>query len=284
MSKQKTLIFVGAHPDDETFSVGATLAYYAGLGEKVYYVCATRGEVGQTQIKDLKGYSSLSDLRCSELKCAAKILGITEIIFLNFRDSGMSGWKENKHPQALISRPLEEIVESIVKVFRKIKPDVIITFDPNGGYFHPDHIVIHNATVRAFEAAGDATQFNTIGIPFSPKKLYFHITPRPVLRIFVKIFSLIKIDLGKIDKNRRNLVKMVETKFPIHAVINLNKTAINKRNKAASCHQSMLRGKTPYQGINGFFLRLFGQRDYYMRGYPPVKGRLKVHDLFENLY
>jgi len=145
METHRTLIFVGAHPDDESFSVGATLAHYAAEGVKVYYVCATRGEVGQANPKNMKGYSTVSELRCAELQCAAQVLGLTDVIHLDHRDSGNLGWEDNKHPLALVSAPLEEITGRIVEIFRKLKPDVVITFDPIGGYKHPDHIIIHNA-------------------------------------------------------------------------------------------------------------------------------------------
>ncbi len=284
MLTHKKLVFIGAHPDDETFSVGATLAQYAEMGVKVYYVCATRGDVGQAKIKNLKGFSSLSDLREAELHCAAKELGITEVIHLNFRDSGMVGWDENKHPEALISIPLENVIKSIITVIRSIKPDVVITFDPIGGYLHPDHIVVHKATVKAFYAAGDNKQFPDAGEAYTPQKLYFNVYPRSILRLIVKFLSFLRINMKRVGFKRKvNLADMVKTKYPIHAVIPLSKKSIQARKAAALCHESMIDGKTPYQGINGLLIKLFGQRDYFMRAYPPVKSRSKEHDLFENL-
>lgn len=284
MTTPKKLVFVGAHPDDETFSVGATLAHYASLGVEVYYVCATRGEVGKANTKNMKGHSSVSDLRCAELKCAVQVLGLKDVIFLGYRDSGMKGWEENEHPQALFSVSIEKVVESIVEVFRKLKPDVVITFDPIGGYFHPDHIIIHKATVKAFYAAGDAQQFPHAGALFKPKKLYFHFFPRRVLRIMAKFACVLHVDIKRIG-NKRNidLEGMIKTKFPIHAVIRPSKKALKARTKAAFCHESMLNGKTPYQGLNGLAIRLFGQRDYYMRGYPTVENNKKEQDLFEGI-
>lgn len=284
MHLPKTLIFVGAHPDDETFSVGATLAHYALMGVNVYYVCATKGEVGQANPKNMRGFSTVSELRCAELRCATQILGIKDVIFLGFRDSGMQGWEENRHPQALASVPMEKVVESIVNVLRKLRPDVVITYDPIGGYFHPDHIAIHKATVKAFYASADAKQFTEAGSPFKPKKLYFHFFPRRVLRIMAKFAHISKIDLKKIgDKKNIDFQGMIDAKFPIHAVIRPSKMAFKARAKAALCHESMLNGNTPYQGLNGLAIKLFGQNDYYMREYPSVKNSIKEHDLFEGI-
>jgi N-acetyl-1-D-myo-inositol-2-amino-2-deoxy-alpha-D-glucopyranoside deacetylase len=91
MSTQKTLIFFGAHPDDETLGMGATLALYALKKIKIFYVCSTRGEVGTVEPQLMKGYASVGDLRWDELKCAAQVIGLADIIYLGYRDSGMPG-------------------------------------------------------------------------------------------------------------------------------------------------------------------------------------------------
>jgi LmbE family N-acetylglucosaminyl deacetylase len=91
MSKQRTLIFFGAHPDDETFGMGSTLALYALRGLKVYCVCSSGGEEGTVDPQLMKGYATIADLRSDELKCAAKALGLADVIFLGYRDSGMRG-------------------------------------------------------------------------------------------------------------------------------------------------------------------------------------------------
>ena len=107
INKKKTLVFVGAHPDDETFGIGGTLAKYASDGVNVYYICATRGEAGEVSTPELMtGYSSVGDLRWTELKCAAQALGLIDVIYLGYRDSGMAGSEDNNHPQALATAPL----------------------------------------------------------------------------------------------------------------------------------------------------------------------------------
>ena len=106
MNGNRTLCFIGAHPDDETFGLGNTLAYYAAAGVKVYYICATRGEAGMNNLNQLREFESLGELRSNELSCAAKILGLAGVVYLGYRDSGMPGTEDNKHPEALALAPL----------------------------------------------------------------------------------------------------------------------------------------------------------------------------------
>ena len=284
MDKPKTLLMTGAHPDDETFGVGGTLAHYAAAGVKVYYVCGTRGEVGEVNPEDMKGYASIAELRTYELQCAAGVLGLADVIYLGYRDSGMAGTADNKHPQALAAAPLDEVAGRIVAILRRLQPQVIITSDPVGGYHHPDHIAIHNATVKAFHAANDAAQYPEAGPPFQPQKLYCHVFPHRWLKVMVKIWKMLGRDVHHFGRNKDiDLAAMIEDEFPVHAVVRLKKQAVLTRDKAAACHASQLGGGSPRGGIMGLINRIFGQKDSYMRAYPPVKGHRKEHDLFDEV-
>jgi len=284
METHRTLIFVGAHPDDESFNVGATLAHYAFAGVKVYYICATRGEVGNAKPEKMKGFSSISELRSAELKCAAQALGLTDVIHLDYRDSGMSGWEDNKHPLTLISVPLEKVTGRLVEIFRKLKPDVVITFDQIGGYRHPDHIITHNATVKAFYAAGDAKQYPKSGPSFQPQKLYFSVTPRKITRMIVQLYSFLGMDMHKVGRNKNvDMAEIAKIKFPIHAVLIPSKKAIEAEERAIRCHASMLSDAPPRFHILSIVTKILGHRDYYMREYPPVKSWLREHDLFKGI-
>ena len=150
-----TLLAVLAHPDDESFGMGGTLALYAARGVDVHLVCATRGEVGEVAPELLKGFESVAKLRESELRCAVGVLGLTGVHFLGYRDSGMPGSLDNTHPNALAAQPLDTVAGKVVRYIRELKPQIVLTFDPIGGYRHPDHIAIQRATVRAFEQAGN---------------------------------------------------------------------------------------------------------------------------------
>ena len=148
-----TILAVLAHPDDESFGMGGTLALYARRGMAVHLVCATRGEAGDVDVDYLRGFGSKAERREAELRCAAEKLGLASVHFLDYRDSGMPGMPDNHHPQALIAAPLEEVAANVLHYIRALRPQVVLTFDPIGGYKHPDHIAIHKATVQAFELA-----------------------------------------------------------------------------------------------------------------------------------
>ncbi|MBP9675674.1 MAG: PIG-L family deacetylase, partial [Anaerolineaceae bacterium] len=155
MPEKKVLLAVLAHPDDETFGTGGSLAHYAKQGVEVHLVCATRGEVGEVDSELMGEFKSIGELRENELRCAAGYLGLAGVHFLGYRDSGMAGSPDNHHPQALAAADIDKVMADVVHYIRLLKPQVVITFDPIGGYMHPDHIAIHKATDKAFYAAAD---------------------------------------------------------------------------------------------------------------------------------
>ena len=108
----KKILVVTAHPDDETFGMGGTLAFYGQQGAEIHLVCATRGEAGEVPDGMLKEDQSIGELREGELRCAAEILGICEVHFLDYRDSGMEGSDDNSHPNALMNAPVEAVAET----------------------------------------------------------------------------------------------------------------------------------------------------------------------------
>ncbi len=277
------MCFIGAHPDDETFGLGSTLAHYAAAGVRVYYICATRGEAGLNNLNQLREFESLGELRSDELKCAAKILGLAGVVHLGYRDSGLLGTDDNKHPESLAIAPLDEVTGGIVKVIRNLKPDVIITHDPIGGYRHPDHIAVHNATVKAFEMAADPTKYPEASSAFQPQKLYFNVLPRRLLKVAVKLMPLFRQDPHHFGQNKDvDLASLTEVEFPIHAVIRPTKAAVRARNEAMSCYASQRRSGPPQRNLFFLVRRFLGRRDSFMRAYPPVKGG-RERDLFENV-
>ena len=280
----KTLVFVGAHPDDETFAVGGTLAQYVASGVKTYYVCATRGEAGSADAAKLKGFASMGDMRWAELECAAAVLGLAGVIHLGYRDSGMPGWEDNRHPQAFVMAPVEESAGRIVRIIREIKPQVVITHDPIGGYRHPDHIAAHNATVKAFYAAGEPAQYPEAGPAFQPQKLYFHIFPRKMLKTVVKLLPLLGLDPHKFGRNKDiDLAGLVEVEFAENAVIKLTEQSMRTREKARACHASQGGDRAPQSRLWRIANKFMSQHDSYMRDYPAPDKKRKEHDLFEGV-
>jgi LmbE family N-acetylglucosaminyl deacetylase len=186
-NKRLTLMAVFAHPDDESFGSGGSLARYGSEPDvRVVLVCATRGEAGEISDPGLATAEHLGQVREQELRCACRSLGIEETFFLDYRDSGMAGTPENMDPRALAMADFDEAVGKIVAHIRREQPDVVMTFDETGGYGHPDHIAIHHLTKAAFVAAADASQYpeqSATGLaPHQAQKLYFTAIPQRFFR------------------------------------------------------------------------------------------------------
>jgi LmbE family N-acetylglucosaminyl deacetylase len=281
MTEKKTILAVLAHPDDETFGTGGTLALYARRGVDVYLVCATRGEVGEMSAEMMAGFNTIGEKRENELRCAGDLLGLKSIYFLGYRDSGMPGSVDNRHPQALAAQPVEKVAEEIAQYMRKIQPQVVITFDPIGGYRHPDHIAIHHATVKAFAMAGDP-QFKTDGLEvFSPQKLYFQTISRGFLRVAVWVWRLLGRDPRKFGTNHDiDMQAIAEVNFPITTRINCRKVA-EIRDAASACHASQ--GGASLGGGFVNWLRTQFAFEVYMRAVPPHQNGDKETDLFEGV-
>ncbi len=277
-----TLLAVLAHPDDETFGIGGTLALYAKRGVKVHLICATRGEVGEIDPEYMEGHASKAEVRESELRCAAGVLGLAGVHFLNYRNSGMPGTPDNNHPQALVAQPLDQVAGEITGWIRRLRPQVVVTFDPIGGYRHPDHIAIHNATVHAFYTAADPQAYPDGLPPYQPQRLFFHVIPHGFLRLAVHLMPLFGVDPRQTGRNKDiDLVSISEVKFPVHTVVDFRPVA-DARDKATACHASQGGGML-FQGLIGRARKLLATRETFMQAYPtPVKGRVS-HDLFQGV-
>ena len=286
MNKQKTLVFFGAHPDDESFGIGSTLAQYASSGVKAYYVCSTGGELGTVEDRHLEGYDSIKQLRENEMECAAKVLGLAGFFYLGYRDSGMRDSADNEHPDSLAAAPIDEVAKRVVKIIREIKPDVVITHDAGGSYGHPDHIATNKAVVKAFYAAADPEQYPETGPAFQPGKLYFGTRMRRFMKTMIRLMPLFGQDPHHFGRNKDvDLTKMMGIEYPVHAIIHLGKEAVETRNKAIACHASQTGGgqRSWMFRIIELFSKLRGPRDYFTRDYPPPNSQRKEKDLFQGI-
>jgi LmbE family N-acetylglucosaminyl deacetylase len=276
----KTILAVLAHPDDETFGLGGTLALYARKGYDAYYLCATRGEAGSFDQEYIEGYKDAAEMRTDELMRAAKILGLKDVIFLGYRDSGMPGTEANDHPDAQIKHSIDEVAGRVVKYIRELKPDVVLTFDPIGGYKHPDHIHIHKATVLAFDKADDASFHPEAGEAFKPRALYFQVFPHGFLKWGVKLMPLFGQDPRKFGRNGDIDLTDLIMDFPIHVRMDVRSVAQIKQ-EASAQHASQGGGQMR-RGWMGFVTRVLGEREDYMRAYPPVDAPFRRRtDLFD---
>ncbi len=150
-SKSLSVLAVFAHPDDEGFGCGGTLAALVAGGHRVTLICATNGDVGEISDPALATPQTLPSVRQGELRAAMDLTGIQDVRFLNYRDSGMVGWDDNDHPRSLYQASEETVVEHVASVIREVRPDIVITHDPTGGYGHPDHVTICKHTETAVE-------------------------------------------------------------------------------------------------------------------------------------
>ena len=281
-SWQKNMLICLAHPDDESFGMGGTIAYYANRGVDIHLICATRGEAGTVDDHFLEDYSSIADLRENELNCAAQVLGISEVIYLDYRDSGMQGSPDNQHKDAFIKAAEEDIAEKIVREIRRIKAQVVITFDSTGGYHHPDHIAIHNATIRAFRSAGDHSAYPDSGAPYSPKKLYVNARSRRRVRMMVKLMPLVGRDPKRLGRNQDIDLTLLaaDDDTPAHVTINYRSVSQQKI-QADRCHASQIGDNgLNFSSLIRFFWRFTGQKDRFTRLFPETKKSFRGKDLF----
>ncbi len=233
---EHSLLAVFAHPDDEAFGTGGTLARYASEGIPVTLVCATRGEVGEIAEGTDATPETLGEVREGELKCAAETMGVQELIFLGYRDSGMAGTPENEHPDAFVNAPFEQVVIQLVQIIRRVKPEVVVTFEPNGGYGHPDHIAIHKATVEAFHLAGDLERYEELGPAWQARKLFYTAIPRSFFRRMFDEMTALGMDTSEFGW----LVEGEGRGWPdenITAVVDVSNT-VEQKWQALNCHRT----------------------------------------------
>jgi LmbE family N-acetylglucosaminyl deacetylase len=282
MSKTRKILSVLAHPDDESFGMGGTLAKYAQQGVEIHLICATRGEAGEVDPHYMDGFESIADRRVSELLCAAEHLGLAKVHFLDYRDSGMEGSEDNQHPEALINAPLEQVAGEVVAYIRDFQPDVVLTFDPVGGYHHPDHIHIQKAATMAFKAAGDEDQYPDQGQAFQPARLYYHIFPRKFIRVLVRILRLVGRDPSRFGRNGDiDLARLAgDEDYPPH--VKINYAAVEeKKDKASQCHASQISFSTQNPVIQRLSRLLAARKDTFMQASPVVAESYRAKDLFE---
>jgi mycothiol S-conjugate amidase len=167
---------VHAHPDDEVVFTGGTLLLYHNRGVRTVLVTATGGEEGEIHDPDLdpeEARGRLGEIRREELRRAVEILGIDHMEMLNYRDSGMAGTEANERPDNFQNADREDAIRKLVKLVRQYKPQILVTYDENGAYGHPDHIACNVITQAAFEKSGDPAYHPELGEPWEPLKLYY---------------------------------------------------------------------------------------------------------------
>lgn len=183
----RRLLFVHAHPDDETINNGVTMARYTAEGARVVLVTCTRGEEGEVIPPGAAHLASdrddaLGAYRVGELAAAMSALGVGDHRFLGgagrYRDSGMLGTAPNERADCFWRAPLDEAAALLVDVIREVRPQVLVTYDPQGGYGHPDHIKAHRVAVRAAELAAREAFRPEAGPAHRISRTYWNCVPR----------------------------------------------------------------------------------------------------------
>ena len=277
---RRALLAVLAHPDDESYGPGGTLARYAAEGVDVHVAIATDGAAGTAA----EGYEAvqaeLAPHRSKELERAAAILGVT-LHRLGYRDSGMPGNPDNEHPQAFIQADEQEAVGKVVRLIREIRPQVVMTHDETGGYFHPDHIMCWKITTAAFLAAGQAGEYAEIGpAPFQADRLYYTAFSNRLLKVIIAMMRLRGQDPTQMGRNKDiDFTRLGLPPGKIHARIDYRRYWDVKA--LASAEHGSQGGGTGFSRLMPAFMQklLFGV-ETFQRAYPPVPDGFRERDFF----
>jgi len=268
MNDSLKLLAIFPHPDDETLGLGSTLARYSSEGVETYLVCATRGERGWFDSEGPNpGLEGVAKIREDELSCAAAILGLTEVSYLDTIDGDVDQ-----------SRP-DEIIGKLVSHIRRIRPQVVVTFGPDGAYGHPDHIALSQFTNGALVCTADQNFIDSDRQPaHRVMKFYYMVDSVDIVGAANEAFGGISMEIDGVTRHHVGWQDwQITTRLD-------NKASMEKVQKAIQCHKSQLPGYGPISEWSLDDLeRIFGI-GYFYRAYSLVNSGRKVEtDLFEGL-
>ena len=269
MTERLKLLAVFPHPDDETFGLGSTIARYSSEDVETYLLCATRGERGWFESEGTNpGFEEIARIRVAELRCAAECLGLSEVVFLDYFDGDV----DRADP--------DEIIGQIANHIRRIKPQVVVTFGPDGGYGHPDHIALSQFTSAAIVCASDARYDDMERrSPHRVSKLYYMVDSKNIVEEANKTFGGISMDVNGVTRQHVGWEDwQITTRLD-------NRAHMLSVQKAILCHRSQLPGIGPIPNWSLDRLETaFGIGTFY-RAFSLVNGGMKVEsDLFEGLH
>ena len=270
-AERRTLLAVHAHPDDECISTGGILARYAAEGVRTVLVTCTDGAVGEISHPSLATPENLVEVRDRELADSVRILNISRLVKLGYRDSGMDGTADNHNPAAFLQCDFQQAVDRVLEVVREERPQVIVTYDERGGYGHPDHIRAHQVAVAAFKAA----QTDAV----TPTKLYYAVIKRSSIRRFAE-----RLREANIDVPFQDLREGEEADTPFAVSDDRVTTEIDVSNYVSIKRNALIAHRTQ-MGPDQFFMRLpeslfsdvFGQETFQRVA---GQGPTPEHDLF----
>ena len=284
----RRLLLVHAHPDDESINNGATMALYAAAGAQVTLVTCTLGEEGEVIPPDLAHLAPdrddrLGPHRIGELAAAMKELGVTDHRFLGgagrFRDSGMMGVEQNHRPGAFWNTDVDEAALHLVEIIRSVRPQVLVTYDPEGGYGHPDHIQAHRVAMRAAELATEPDFRRDLGDAHAIAKIYWNRVPRSVAEEGFARLRAAGVDfpgIAAID----DIPGVVDDSL---ITAEIDGTSYAERKAAAMrAHASQIAVDGPFFALSNDLGQPIFATEYYqlVRGEPGAPPGEREHDLF----
>jgi LmbE family N-acetylglucosaminyl deacetylase len=273
MNSRRRLLAVLAHPDDESLGVGGTLAKYAAEGVDVFLVTATRGDGGRFRghrVGDERhpGPLALGNIREAELRAAATALGVREVALLDY------------HDQHLDRADSREAVGRVATQVRRFRPDVVVTFGPDGAYGHPDHIAISQFTTAAIVAAADAALVpgsKGAAHPHSVSKLYYLAWPQSTWSAYQAAVRTLSATVDGVERHA--------TPWPDWAITTVIDTSDVWPTvwRAVSCHDSQLAAYERLSDLPPEHHRTLWGRQSFYRAFSIVNGgRSRETDLFED--
>lgn len=263
-----------AHPDDETFGMGSTIAHYAASGVEVHVACATRGEAGEIAPGSDATVETLGEVREAELRAAAEVLGAHRVHLLGFRDSGMIPAEQNGDPNVFINAPEADVIAALTRLIRDVRPLVVVTMPPDGGTGHPDHIRICQLTTKAFKLAAHPGYIEPGGIVHAPAKLYYKEYPQA----FIEAVATVRPEMME-HLRQSGIDKFGVDDDAISAEIDVS-DVLATRMKANACHVSQ---GSPFDMLPPEMVPEVLGTDYFTRAIPSWNGGEKERDLFAGL-
>lgn len=278
--QKNSLLAAFAHPDDEAFGSGGTLARYASNGVHVSLVCATNGDVGEIADPALATPETLATVRQAELRCAAQALGVAEVIFLGYRDSGMAGTPDNADRRAFVNAPSDEVVRRLVEIIRRLKPAVVLTFEPGGGYGHPDHMAISRHTTAAFHAAADPKQYPDCGPAWQAARLFYAAIPRSFFQTLRDRMAATGIDTSQFAHLDRDRIGWPDEN--VHCRIDVS-GVVNAKWAALECHRTQFGPDNLFHRLPDDVMKQLMSREHFAQAWPEPQPGLQLDDLFADL-
>ncbi|MFD5506407.1 N-acetyl-1-D-myo-inositol-2-amino-2-deoxy-alpha-D-glucopyranoside deacetylase [Streptomyces sp. NPDC127051] len=287
----RRLLLVHAHPDDESINNGVTMAKYAAEGAHVTLVTCTLGEEGEVIPPGLAHLApdrddTLGPHRIGELAAAMAELGVTDHRFLGgpgrFRDSGMMGAEQNRRPGSFWSTDVDEAAAHLVQVVREVRPQVLVTYDPDGGYGHPDHIQAHRVAMRGAELAAEATYRRDLGDPWRIGKIYWNRVPRSAVE---EGFARLKAAGPKAPfpgLASPDDVPGVVADDRVTAEIGADEAFVAAKAAAMRAHATQIAVDGPFFALSNDLAQPLFTREYYelVEGRPGAPAGEREHDLF----